>query len=122
MPGQLIALIVLVASLLVGCNPWSIASVNVNPQPVASEAVIPVQIIAPQDPSGVSSAKVSINIQLKRDSGFTDPVETQVTAKFHLPSGNIWPLSQQFSRNHSSDGKCFSLVSGRAPTIRPGSV
>ena len=97
------AFIVLAATLLVGCDPWNVSNVLVNPQPLAgSEVVIPVQIFAPQTVSGLTTSDVLIDIQLKRDSGFTDPIDGQVTARFHLANGNVWPLAQQISIGQSS--------------------
>ena len=73
------------AMLLAGCNEqWSISKVVVNPQPLSTDPVTPIVLVAPET-GPESELSVLFEIEIRRDAGFQSPIDISVEQRYNPP-------------------------------------
>jgi hypothetical protein len=104
-------LFLLISILLVGCPPWRISKILVNPQPLAgNETVFPVVLVAPNTSSAPPSHQsVVMEVAFERDTNFTNPIGFYVGYYYSPRSYNqsSWLGWVASSRGHAVILDCF---------------
>ena len=87
-----------ISILLVGCPPWKITKILVNPQPLAgNETVFPVVLVAPNTSSAPPSVqRVVIEVAFERDPNFTNRIG------FSVDCGHYEPRFSSYVHSRSS--------------------